>query len=282
MIPRLVASDLDGTLLRSDRTLSVRTVRALRAASAAGMQVAFVTGRPTWWLPEVYAQLGAAGPAGPETGGTGSLTPSLPLAVCANGAMVYDPVADEVLRANPLSPELLSKLCHRLRRSLPDACFAIETMDGRSMLHESAYQVGTDLAHPAVRLVDSLAELTSVSAVKLLVRAGVRDPDEFTKLVAGCLDGLAEATHSSNTGLVEISAPGVTKAAGLAWLCDRLGIPAAEVVAFGDMPNDLPMLAWAGHAVAVGNAHPAVLAAADAVTATNEEDGVAAYLEKLA
>ena len=93
------------------------------------------------------------------------------------------------------------------------------------------------------------------------------------------VDGLAEATHSSGSGLVELTALGVTKAAGLTWLCERLGVPAQDVVAFGDMPNDVPMLAWAGRAVAVANAHPAVKAVADEVTGSNDEDGVARWLD---
>ena len=79
----------------------------------------------------------------------------------------------------------------------------------------------------------------------------------------------------------EISAAGVTKAAGLAWLCERHGVTADQVVAFGDMPNDIPLLSWAGRGVAVGNAHPALRAVADEVTDTNDEDGVARYLRVL-
>jgi Cof subfamily protein (haloacid dehalogenase superfamily) len=261
---KAIATDLDGTLLRHDLTVSERTVRALRAASAEGILVALVTGRPVRWLQLVYDQLGAAFPA-----------------VCANGAVVYDPSADKALHVSPLLPSVLAEVCQRLRAAVPSARFAVEIEDGRVLWHEADYPLRWDADDPAVRPVESLAELTSVAAVKLLVRAGQRDPDEFTSLVAGCLGGLAEATHSSFSGLVEISAAGVTKAAGLAWLCERHGVPAAGVVAFGDMPNDLPMLAWAGHAVAVANAHPAVLAAADEVTAANDEDGVAAYLEGL-
>jgi Cof subfamily protein (haloacid dehalogenase superfamily) len=262
--PRLIATDLDGTLLHSDLSLSDRTVLALRAASAEGMLVALVTGRPVRWLSRVYEQLGTDVPA-----------------VCANGAVVYDPALDETLHVSPLLPAVLADLCQRVRATAPDARFAVEIEEGRALRHEVAYPLRWDRDDPTVQAVDSLAELTSVAAVKLLVRAGERDPDAFTELVAGCLEGLAEATHSSSSGLVEISAAGVTKAAGLAWLCERHGVPAGDVVAFGDMPNDLPLLAWAGHAVAVANAHPAVLAAADAVTAANDEDGVAAYLERL-
>ena len=106
--------------------------------------------------------------------------------------------------------------------------------------------------------------------------------DELLALAVEVLDGQVAVTSSSSEALLEISAAGVTKASALAALAARAGIPAAEVVAFGDMPNDLPMLAWAGRAVAVANAHPEVLAVADEVTASNDEDGVALVLERLA
>jgi Cof subfamily protein (haloacid dehalogenase superfamily) len=261
---KVIATDLDGTLLRSDGTVSSRTVEVLREASAEGKLVALVTGRPLRWLSRVYDQLGASYPA-----------------VCANGAVVYDPSEDRALHVNPLLPSVLAQLCERLRAAVPEARFAVEVEEGRILHHETEYPLRWDTDDPAVRAVSSLAELTSVAAVKLLVRAGERDPDEFTALITKTLDGLAEATHSSFSGLVEISAAGVTKAAGLAWLCERHGTTAAGVVAFGDMPNDLPLLAWAGRGVAVANAHPAVLAAADEITLTNDEDGVAAYLGQL-
>jgi len=117
--------------------------------------------------------------------------------------------------------------------------------------------------------------------VKLLARSATSEPDAFYELVSRTLGGVAEATHSSSSALVEISATGVTKAAGLAWLCEREGITAEDVLAFGDMPNDIPLLSWAGHAVAMGNAHPAVVEVADEVTATNDEDGVAVVLERV-
>jgi HAD superfamily hydrolase (TIGR01484 family) len=93
-------------------------------------------------------------------------------------------------------------------------------------------------------------------------------------------DADLEITYSSNSGLIEISAAGVTKASGLAWVCEQLDVPAAKVVAFGDMPNDVPMLAWAGHGVAMANAHADLLAVATEVTAPNSEDGVAQVLER--
>jgi Cof subfamily protein (haloacid dehalogenase superfamily) len=258
----LVATDLDGTLLRDDKSISPRTVDVLRRISAEGVHVALVTGRPVRWLAAVYAALG-----------------SRPVAVCANGAVVYDPEADEVLRADPLAPDLLVEVCRRLRAEIPGIRFAVEVADGRRMLHERAYEQWARPEDQPVRVLSSPEELYAVPAVKLLARADV-DADALPSRVAACLTGLAETTHSSYGGLVEISAAGITKAAGLAWLCERLGVTADEVVAFGDMPNDVPMLAWAGRAVAVANAHPTVREAAHEVTLSNEEDGVAAYLER--
>jgi hypothetical protein len=262
--PRLVATDLDGTLLRDDRTVSARSADVLARVGATGTAVALVTGRPVRWLARVYEQLHAPVPA-----------------VCANGAVVYDPVRDEVLRAAPLAPDLLAEVARRLRAEVPGVLLAVEVEDSRHLRHETDWPVRWDVGAAEVRAVTSVEELTSVPAVKLLARAGRRDSEGFLKIVTGCLGGLAEATHSSNSGLIEISAAGVTKAAGLAWLCERSDVTAAQVLAFGDMPNDVPMLAWAGRAVAMGNAHPAVREIADEVTLSNDDDGVAAYLEKI-
>ncbi|MFV2017424.1 HAD family hydrolase [Micromonospora sp. LOL_023] len=262
--PHVVATDLDGTLLRPDKSLSARTAAALDAFHACGGQVLLVTGRPVRWLPAVYAQLREPVPA-----------------VCANGAVVYDPRTDTVLRADPLAPGIMAEVARRLRAEVPDVVFAVEVDDGRSMRHTAEWPAHWNSEHPTAQVVTDPAELLTSPAVKLLVRSSHDDPDVFVRIVAGALAGLAEATHSSKSGLVEISAAGVTKAAGLAWLCARLGATADDVVAFGDMPNDVPMLTWAGRAVAVANAHPAVREIADAVTASNADDGVAVYLEGL-
>ncbi|MEJ3742405.1 HAD family hydrolase [Actinomycetes bacterium KLBMP 9797] len=263
-MPSLIATDIDGTLVREDRTISARTADVLARISAEGTPVVLVTGRPVRWLEQAYAQLRTPLPA-----------------VCANGAVVYEPSTDEVLRADPLAPDLLAEVARRLRAEVPDAIFAVEIEDGRRMSHDPGWPMRWDSDHPTVRAAATLEDLLSVPAVKLLVRAGERDPDLFAELVSNALGGLAEATHSSYSGLVEISAAGVTKAAGLAWFCARHGVSPADVVAFGDMPNDVPMLTWAGRAVAVANAHPAVRAIAHDVTLSNDDDGVAAYLEKV-
>jgi hydroxymethylpyrimidine pyrophosphatase-like HAD family hydrolase len=265
---RLVASDLDGTLVRHDRSISPYTSDVLRRVAASGVAVVLVTGRPIRWLENVYRQLAIK-----------------PLAVSANGAVIYDPERDEIVHAASLTPEALAEATARLRAAVPGVRFSVERDSGREMIHEPAYPIGPwELDHEDVR-PGPLAELISAPAAKLLVRAGQEGTvgaDEFTALVAGHLAGLAEATNSSSSGVVEVSAAGVTKAYGLAWVAESLGVRQGEVVAFGDMPNDLPMLAWAGRGVAMANGHPAVRAAAHEVTVrSNEEDGVAAYLEEL-
>jgi len=122
--------------------------------------------------------------------------------------------------------------------------------------------------------------LVALPPIKLLVRRGGEPlADVYEKVVA--MAGTEAAVTRSTETLIEIAGAGVSKAVALAEVATARGVRPAEVVAFGDMLNDLPMLAWAGHAVAVANAHPEVLAAADEITASNDDDGVALVLERL-
>ena len=263
-LPRLVATDIDGTLIRSDGKLSPRTIDVLDHLYQRGVPTVLVTGRPVRWLRQLYDQMAEPLPA-----------------VCANGAVVYDPDTDEVLRAAPLDVDLLMDVTKRLREAVPDIALAVEVEDGRSFWYEEAWPMHWDGEHQSVRVLSTPEDLVSAPAVKLLARSASTEPDAFYELVSRTLGGVAETTNSSSAAMVEISATGVTKAAGLAWLCEREGFTAADVIAFGDMPNDGPMLSWAGRAVAMGNGHPAVVAVADEVTVTNDEDGVAVCLSSL-
>jgi Cof subfamily protein (haloacid dehalogenase superfamily) len=258
----MVATDLDGTLVRSDgRTISARTRAALAAAEAAGLIVVLVTGRPPRWMAEV-AEI---------TGHTG-------LAICANGALLYDLHTAAVVDSHLLSPDVLSTVVQRLRAEIPELRFGVEY--GMTFAHEPEYRHGWAIGAPQTRVapVDAIIDQ---AAAKLLARHPTLDPDELLRRAAVALGEDATVTHSSDYGLLEISAYGVTKASALAELAGRHQIAAAEVIAFGDMPNDLAMLAWAGRAVAVANAHPDVLAVADEVTSSNDEDGVARVVERV-
>jgi len=257
---RLVACDLDGTLLLPDTTVSARSLAAIGRLRQAGVVFLVVTGRPPRSVREIAARAGLGG-----------------LAICANGALVYDLDAGEVLTSTPLASVVGRRLVRELRQALPGVVFASE--DERGFRRESAW-VGTGLdAVDEVVHADPL-DLVAEPVAKLLVRHPELGAGELFARVIELASDQAVATYSG-TSLVEISAAGVTKAYALDWVCRRLGIPAGAVMAFGDMPNDLPMLAWAGHAVAVANAQPEVRREADEVTASNLDDGVALVLERL-
>ncbi|HYB29757.1 MAG TPA: HAD family hydrolase [Solirubrobacteraceae bacterium] len=265
MPPRLVASDLDGTLLRSDGTVDERTRQAIATAEAAGATVVFCTARPHRWLKPLAEYLF---PTRPHHG----------LAVCANGAVLWDVHTESVIEAAPLEPAVARRLVALLEAELPGGTWAVERTGG--FAHEPSYVPRWPV--PADTLIDAVDALIDEPAVKLLLRHGRLSADDLLTRARAVGGHLAEFSHSSmNDALLEISATGVSKASGLARLCRRLGVEPDEVIAFGDMPNDLPMLAWAGRAVAVANAHPEVIAAADEVTASNDEAGVAQVLERL-
>jgi Cof subfamily protein (haloacid dehalogenase superfamily) len=258
---RLLATDLDGTIVRSDGTISARTARALRAAEDAGLLVVLVTGRPPRWMGEVAE----------ATGHTG-------VAVCANGALLYDLHTGTVVAERLLGPDQMRSIAGRLRERVPGLLFAVEY--GMDFAHEDGYEHAWKIGVPEVRVGPPEAILDRPAA-KLLALHPTLDPDELLARAVGILGVGATVTHSSTCALLEISAHGVTKASALASLAESAGVGAAEVLAFGDMPNDLPMLTWAGHSVAVANAHPEVLASVDEVTASNDADGVAQFVERL-
>ena len=267
---KLIATDLDGTLLHSDGTLTPRSLEALAAAEAAGLVVVFVSGRPPRWLHEVADATGHIG-----------------VAVSANGAVLYDMGRDETIRAHYLEPEELDALTRTLRAEFPAVTFAVEYGDGfgaePEYVHEWAINPRLDRRGQPIPppLVAPLADVIAQRGVKLLAKDRAADVDEFLASADALLEGRATVTHSSNHGLLEIAAPGVTKGTGLAELAEMHGVTADEVVAVGDMPNDLPMLEWAGRSYAVANAHTAVRDAADEVLATNDEDAVAQLIESV-
>jgi Cof subfamily protein (haloacid dehalogenase superfamily) len=259
-VPRLVATDLDGTVVRSDGTISDRTRAALAAVEQAGAVLVLVTGRPPRWMPPIVEATGHRG-----------------VAICANGALVYDLHTSRVVRHDLLSAEAMRAVVEALQRDAPGIAFAVERHD-TGFAHEPSYRPRWDSGDPkAVRPLD---ELLADGAVKLLARHDGMSADELLAVANESVGDIGTLTHSSSDGLLEVSARGVSKASGLATLAAEQGIDAGAVVAFGDMPNDLPMLAWAGHGVAVANAHPEVLAIADEVTASNDDDGVAQVLER--
>jgi hypothetical protein len=259
-VPRLVATDLDGTLVGADGTISERTASVLRAVEDLGVPVVFVTGRPLRWAAEVFEHVGSHG-----------------LAVVSNGAVVWDVASERARLERPIDPVLGLDVCRALRAAVPGTTYAVEDLDGIGLEPEflERYLVPDGSRRAPVE------ELFDRPALKLLARHEELDPQEFWARAEVATEGRLVITWSSSTSLLEISAAGVTKASTLALLCDELGVAADDVVAFGDMPNDLPMLGWAGTAYAMANAHPDVLAVAHHVAPHHDEDGVAQVLGEL-
>ncbi len=266
-VPALIACDVDGTLFDDDETITPRTRDAVRAAVAAGAHFILATGRPPRWVRPVVDALGFA-----------------PMAACANGAVIYDPATDRVVSAHTLSVDLLGELAEIANRAIPGAGLAVERIG--SSAHDTAtpqFVSSPGYEHAWLNPDNtevSIEDLLSAPAIKLLIRkAGARSADMAAEL-AKHVGMQGDITYSTNNGLVEILPLGISKATGVEEIARPLGISDDEVVAFGDMPNDVPMLLRAGHGVAMGNAHPEAVAAADEVTSPNTEDGVARVLER--
>ncbi|MBZ6171359.1 HAD family hydrolase [Streptomyces olivaceus] len=268
--PRLIATDLDGTLLRDDKSVSPRTVAALAAAEQAGIEVFFVTGRPARWMDVVSAHVHGHG-----------------LAICGNGAAVVDlhggPDAHRFVKVRELPRENALDAVRLLREAAPGTVYAVEQTYG--FHQEPAYpkmhlEVPDDLL-PAEELLAPDGRGTTEPVLKILAFHPELDPDAFLTLARLAVGDRANVTRSSPSALLEISGPDVSKASTLALCCAERGISHDEVVAFGDMPNDVEMLTWAGRSYAMGNAHPDVVAAASGQTVANNDDGVAVVIEQM-
>lgn len=287
---RLLATDLDGTFLGADGLVSAGNLRALDIAREAGLEVMFVTGRPPRWLPTVIKQ----------TSFTGKI-------ISANGGIIVDALTRTIVRTFPMQTVVAAEAIDRMLEVIPGLEFGVE----RS-------QVGMVLAETGDLHVPSLANESSPNrefvmtpgyrpsgpsagqiptgpiheliaddrAVKIVARPPVgdtRNADELLAIIENAIGGLIQATHSTiHDILIEFSAAGVTKGSTLELLATELGFAADEVAAVGDMPNDAPMLSWAGEPYVVANAHASLLAQFGRVLPRHDEDAVGQLLIELA
>ncbi|SFE27411.1 hypothetical protein SAMN05216251_102340 [Actinacidiphila alni] len=258
---KLIATDLDGTLLRGDGTVSRVTRDALAAAVAAGAVHIIVTGRSVPWTRHVLDDLGYQG-----------------LAVCGQGAQLYDAGAHRLLTSVTLDRQLAGLALAKIEAEV-GPLFLAASRDGLTgdVLIGEGYAYNPEL--PVIHMTDP-NELWAAPLNKLYVQHPGLGDDGLARVareVAGDLVGVTMAGE----GIVELLPLGLTKATGLSLAARRLGVTAADTIAFGDMPNDLPMFAWAGYGVAMANAHPDLRQVADEVTLSNDEDGIAVVLERL-
>ncbi|KAB2811386.1 HAD family hydrolase [Pimelobacter simplex] len=256
----LVATDLDGTLLPYDSaTVPSYTAEVLRRADEAGIPIVFVTARPLRWMEPLWPYVGRHGRA-----------------IVSNGAITYDVHRRAPITVAGIEPGPGLELVAAIAESVPGASFAVECLDG--IRQDPQWEEPYHLPAGAVR--GPLADVWDLTAVKLLVRAPGSSPEALREGVVAAVGERATPTWSV-PGLMEISATGVTKASALVALCEGLGVGAEDVVAFGDMPNDIPMLAWAGTSYAMADAHESVREVARHVAPACADEGVAQVLDRL-
>ncbi|GGN66649.1 hydrolase [Streptomyces albiflavescens] len=259
---KLVATDLDGTLLRSDETVSKRTREALAAVTAAGAAHIVVTGRAVPWTRHILDDLGYEG-----------------LAVCGQGAQVYDAGEHRLLTSVTLDRQLAGLALAKIEAEVGPLLLAAsrDGLDGE-VLVGPGYQV-QDGPLPVVPIRDA-SDLWSAPLNKVYVQHPTLSDDELAAVATEAAGGLVGVTMAG-AGIVELLPLGLSKATGLSLAARRLGAKASDTIAFGDMPNDIPMFAWAARSVAMSNAHDDLKAVADEVTLSHEEDGIAVVLERL-
>ena len=261
--PKLIGTDLDGTIVAHYGFISERTKIAFAAAHKAGIHIYFVTGRPIRWMVEIKNNF------------------DFGLGICGNGAMLYDFKNEKVLEEWLFSVENLLESVKRLRKVIPPISFAVEI--GENFYREKNYVPRWDIGADNVG-VEKIEEIIIAPALKILARSanGEYSSDQMLAIATKELSGIATVTHSNSTdSLLEISADGVSKGATLARMAGRLGLSADDCVTFGDNPNDFSMLSWAGRSWAMADGHPDLLKYAKFQTDAHQEDGVAKVIEQL-
>lgn len=261
---KLIATDLDGTVLGPDFRFRDRTLEALRAARSAGVEIVYVTGRPHRWIEPVREQLEYES-----------------VAICSNGAVIYDVSQGQVLHAETVPTEMILGLHATLRETLPGAHYSVETLAG--VVSEPGWPQ-TNLLETGQGTIGPLDELLTADSqiIKFLVRDESMDPRTLYETVQDKAQNQVSVTHAvANMPLAEIGQAGLSKGRTLARWCAAEGIAADEVVAFGDMPNDTTMLQWAGRGYAMASGWPEVIQTVGRTCPAFEEDGVAQVIEEL-
>ena len=261
--PKLIATDLDGTIVAHYGSVTQRTIDAFLKAHSMGIEIFFVTGRPPRWMPEIKDAFGIGN------------------AICGNGAMLYDLLNDKVLEEWLMPTDVQLEAVKRLRAAIPEISFAVESHNyfHREKIYIPRWDVGLDNIG-----VEKIEEVITSPSLKVLARCSQQEltSDEMLAIAKVELDGIATVTHSNpHDSLLEISALGVSKGMTLAKMAARLGIDAADCVSFGDNPNDFSMLEWCGRSFAMADGHPEGPQHAKGIAGPCEEDGVAIIIEQL-
>ncbi len=261
--PRLIASDMDGTLLDSHSAITKRTKRAIVAATDSGIEFLAATGR-------------SHRTAGPLL----SPIPAIRWALCSNGAVLYD-LHEERVVSMLLLPNDLDDTLERLQADLPDVGFGWETPDGlfcdAQMTAIMTQRYGSD---PWARPAEPPLGEVSDRLIKILVGHPTLEPSELT-IVLGDRFGEQLEVSSSGAHFAEMTADGAEKGTALARLCAEIDVAQSTTVAFGDQLNDLGMLRWVERGYAMENADPEVKAVTPWRAPSHANNGVAQVVESL-
>lgn len=270
---RLVATDIDGTIVPYNGTVSERTNAALHNCIGSGLDVVLATGRPPRWLPPVIKATGLS-----------------TTAICANGAVVINTENFKVLAISAIPMDVANKAISILREVVPDVVCAAENPthlragpgyeDLRSLGRQTEGLVPSERAVTATSSIEEM--LDSVGNFKIVVASHRLTADNLLNVARAEVGHLVSVTRSVvGQAVIELGPLGVTKASALATYAEVRGIDSSSVVAFGDMPNDVEMLTWAGHGYAMAGGHPEAVAAARFIAPMADADGVAQVLEQM-
>ena len=261
--PKLIATDLDGTICPHDKPISLRTINTLTRAHEMGVKVFFVTGRPPRWMGQIKQAF------------------NFGQAICSNGGILWDLQGEKVLEEWRITPTDMRETVIRLRKALTEVHFAFENHGDfrREKQYVARWDLGVD-----ENGMDDILDYVENGAVKLLARGSDKlfNSDEMLEVAKKVVGDIVTVTHSNPwESLLEISAHGVSKGETLSILCERMQIDREDVVAFGDNPNDFSMLEFAGRSYAMSDGHPDGIKYATASAPPCDEDGVAQVVEEL-
>lgn len=270
---KLIAFDLDGTFLDDEKNIPQRNMEALQAAAEKGIHIAVATGRIMPGVPEAIRAL-----------------PFIRYFICINGAQVYDRVEDKVIYTAEIDEPTAQRVMEYMD-TLPVIydCYQDDCGWMSREMYDRAEEFVTDpgilrlvkgLRRPVPDLKVTLRERGRSVQKQQMFFKDIALRDRQLELLPDIFPELLFTTSVTNN--IEINHADAAKGKALKALCSALGFSAEEAMAFGDGSNDIDMLESAGMGVAMANAIPAVLAAADYVTLTNNEAGVADAIEKLA
>lgn len=253
----LIAVDLDGTLFGSDHHPSPHTLDTLRTVQQRGHTIVVVTGRSAW---TAMPRLGA-------------LEPGIRI-ICSNGAYEYNRKRAAKVWSEPVPAATALQLRKQILNNVSDASFGWESANGLSFEQQFVIEAG---GSHTLEQGGIFEEFGTSDVHKIYVRSPRLVRGDLQERLIPIVDRQAEVS-TSGAPFVELTAPGVDKASGLARVAADLGFNADRTIAFGDNFNDIPMLRWAGVSVAMGNALDEVKAITSVTTRSNVDDGVATHL----